>query len=125
MLQCLTEKTLFCYTDKNMKEGTVYALFPCCRTSFRVLTVLSVMVFAAPGLWAFPPDERELMDDLFGCEIWLMLLLALLVLRCVLCDAEEDRQTLLHLTDVSFSHQRRQGPCKGRFLPKKPGSRRA
>ena len=67
---------------------------------FRVLSVIAVLLAV---IKSFSLDTLNIdFDTLFffgGCVLLLMLIIALITLRCVIRDAEEDMQALLRLTE--------------------------
>ena len=69
---------------------------------FRVLSVIAVLLAVILVIKSFSFDTLINFDTLFffgGCVLLLMLIIALITLRCVIRDAEEDMQALLRLTE--------------------------
>lgn len=70
---------------------------------FRVLSVIAVLLAVIIVIKSFSLDTLNIdFDTLFffgGCVLLLMLIIALITLRCVIRDAEEDMQALLQLTE--------------------------
>lgn len=70
---------------------------------FRVLSVIAVLLAVIIVIKSFSLDTLNIdFDTLFffgGCVLLLMLIIALITLRCVSRDAEEDMQALLQLTE--------------------------
>lgn len=70
---------------------------------FRVLSVIAVLLAVIIVIKSFSLDTLNIDFDtlLFfgGCVLLLMLIIALIMLRCVIRDAEEDMQALLQLTE--------------------------
>lgn len=70
---------------------------------FRVLSVIAVLLAVILLIKSFSLDTLNLdFDTLFffgGCVLLLMLIIALITLRCVIRDAEEDMQALLRYSE--------------------------
>lgn len=69
---------------------------------FHVLSVIAVLLAVILVIKSFSLDTFINFDTLFffgGCVLLLMLIIALITLRCVIRDAEEDMQALLRLTE--------------------------
>lgn len=69
---------------------------------FRVLSLIAVLLAVILVIKSFSFDTLINFDTLFffgGCVLLLMLIIALITLRCVIRDAEEDMQALLRLTE--------------------------
>ena len=69
---------------------------------FRVLSLIAVLLAVILVIKSFSFDTLINFDTLFffgGCVLLLMLIIALITLRCVISDAEEDMQALLRLTE--------------------------
>ncbi len=69
---------------------------------FRVLSVIAVLLAVILVIKSFSLDTFINFDTLLffgGCVLLLMLIIALITLRCVIRDAEEDMQALLRLTE--------------------------
>lgn len=69
---------------------------------FRVLSVIAVLLAVILVIKSFSFDTLINFDTLFffgGCVLLLMLIIALITLRCVIRDAEEDMQALLRYSE--------------------------
>ena len=69
---------------------------------FRVLSVIAVLLAVILVIKSFSLDTLNIDFDtlfFFGCVLLLMLIIALITLRCVIRDAEGDMQALLRLTE--------------------------
>ena len=76
--------------------------FDRCKILFRVLSVIAVLLAVILVIKSFSFDTLINFNTLFffgGCVLLLMLIIALITLRCVIRDAEEDMQALLRLTE--------------------------
>ena len=70
---------------------------------FRVLSVIAVLLAVVLVIKSFSLDTLNIdFDTLFffgGCVLLLMLIIALITLRCVIRDTEEDMQALLRYSE--------------------------
>ena len=69
---------------------------------FRVLSVIAVLLAVILVIKSFSFDTLINFNTLFffgGCVLLLMLIIALITLRCVIRDAEEDMQALLRYSE--------------------------
>lgn len=76
--------------------------FDRCKILFRVLSVIAVLLAVILVIKSFSFDTLINFDTLFffgGCVLLLMLIIALITLRCVIRDAEEDMQALLRYSE--------------------------
>ncbi len=76
--------------------------FDRCKILFRVLSVIAVLLAVILVIKSFSLDTLINFDTLFffgGCVLLLMLIIALITLRCVIRDAEEDMQALLRYSE--------------------------